>query len=204
MHNALLHSTPVIVRSNTNKQTQLKLMEKFSHLHGLSGIMQMKNKEKEVEQIANEPKKNANNKIPSVKVYQRHAQRSSVQGNSAVRSKNKSANQEEIIITAEPLLSANQGIKHVNAKKPQYDDTESGIFDQSETDNETKTSNMKNQLNAPLQMMLHNLAQLYEEKLTRQETELEHLRRRVQKQEKLMKQLAHVTMDLKADLDKVK
>ncbi|CAL4221917.1 unnamed protein product, partial [Meganyctiphanes norvegica] len=69
MHNALLHSTPVIFRSNTIKSkkltsrpTLLKLMEKVSHLHGLSGIMQMKHKDKEVKQVTNEPKKNTNKK----------------------------------------------------------------------------------------------------------------------------------------------
>ncbi|CAL4079804.1 unnamed protein product, partial [Meganyctiphanes norvegica] len=213
MHNSLICNTPVVVRCNTKKPkkltsspTLLKLMEKVSHIHGLSGIMHMKNKEKEESKVTNDQKKisNKKNKRPSVKVYKKHAQRSSARSNSSVNSTNKTSNQEEIIITAEPLLSAKPSIKRANSKQPQCDDTESGIFDQYDTDNESTTSSMENQRNAQLQMMLHILAQLYEEKLTRQETEMEHLRTRVQTQEKLMKQLAHVTMDLKSDLDKVK
>ncbi|CAL4063021.1 unnamed protein product [Meganyctiphanes norvegica] len=213
MHNSLIQNTPVIVRSNTVKPkkltsspTLLKLMEKVSNLHGLSGIMQMKNKDKEVRQDANDPKKSSNkkNKRPSVRVYQRHIQRSSARSNSSSKSNNKTSNQEEIIITTEPLLSAKPSIKRVNSNQPKCEETESGIFDTSDTDNEDATSKMEDQRNAQLQMMLHILAQLYEDKLTRQETELEHLRTRVQTQEKLMKQLVHVTMDLKTDLDKVK
>lgn len=58
--------------------------------------------------------------------------------------------------------------------------------------------------NAQLQMILRLLAQLYEEKVSRQDTEIQNMKMRIQTQDKLMKQMAHVVLELKEEVYKVK
>ncbi|CAL4062090.1 unnamed protein product, partial [Meganyctiphanes norvegica] len=199
MNNDLINNM-FAAKYNANKpnkpksgQTLLKLMEKFSHLHSLQGIMQKKNKNNEVGNFVNNS--NKKNKRPSVKVNKRHTKRSSTKSNSSVRSNSKISNQAEIIQTVEPLLSSNTSITYLNSTPPDS---------QSDTDNEDTLSNMENLRNAQIKMMMQILSQLYEKNLTRQDTELNHLRTHVQTHEKLMMQLVHLNMDLKADIDKLK
>ncbi|CAL4099765.1 unnamed protein product [Meganyctiphanes norvegica] len=199
LNNDLNHNPTV--QSNTNKPknltrspTVLKLMEKLSHLHILPGITQRTKKSKK--------KSNKNKKRPSVRIYQGDNRLSSKQINSSVTSNKKVSNEEETIITTEPLLSDVPSILHANSN--QSESEESGIYDESARDSEDTLSNMENLRNAQLQMMLRILSQLYDEKCSHQDTELEHLRTRVLSQDKLMKQLVNFTVDLKSDLDKLK
>ncbi|XP_064102460.1 histone H3.v1-like isoform X2 [Macrobrachium nipponense] len=58
--------------------------------------------------------------------------------------------------------------------------------------------------NAQLQMILRLLAQLYEEKVSRQDAEIQNMKARIQTQDKLMKQMAHVVLELKEEISRFK
>ncbi|CAL4062089.1 unnamed protein product [Meganyctiphanes norvegica] len=215
MQNAIIHKSPGIIQYNTNNSYKLassptifKLLEKVSHLHGLPGNMQTNGKDNEVRNKSNEYKKfsNKKNKRPSVKVYKRQIQNSSAQSNSFIFkvSNNKFLDQDEDSIEENPLLSTKPSMTYFTSKKTQCEETDSGISDQSDINSELITSDVNDRHNDQLQKMIRTLAQLNGEKLTRQETEFEHLRRRMQTQENSMTQLVHVTSDLKSKLDKHK
>ncbi|XP_068217074.1 uncharacterized protein [Palaemon carinicauda] len=58
--------------------------------------------------------------------------------------------------------------------------------------------------NAQLQMILRLLAQLYEEKVSRQDADIQNMKARIQTQDKLMKQMAHVVLELKEEICRIK
>ncbi|KAK7069308.1 hypothetical protein SK128_012748 [Halocaridina rubra] len=177
--------------------TLLRLLEKVSHIHStpFKAIKPTKPELKKIHRRGSEPKVTATKKVkrPSVKVY----------GNPATRHsgrKAKAANEEDDLENQCVVVSVDHKPKEIPPplKIPQEIPKYSKEFKDEPCKDEAETRN------AQLQMILRLLAQLYEERVTRQDTEIQNLKMRIQTQDKLMKQMAHVVLELKEEVSKMK
>ncbi|CAL4174385.1 unnamed protein product, partial [Meganyctiphanes norvegica] len=160
MNNAPTQNKPGLVKYDSNKSnkstgisTLFKLIEKLSRLHVRNCDNESKNNSKEI------------NNRPSLKVYKRQMKLSLTHSNTSITSFNKALNQEDGILTSDPLLTAKPSITGFNIKQSQYKravSCESGFFEEYDTDNEDSTSGMENLHNTQRKNQNDNESRLYE------------------------------------------
>ncbi|MPC38289.1 hypothetical protein E2C01_031794 [Portunus trituberculatus] len=202
------HQVPDIVRRHSepvNKPksapTLLRLLEKVSQIHSVpfkAGTSKNKNKAKNFFSRDAETRCYGSKKIkrPSVKVYNAPSRMSSR------RSKSSQEEDPRFFVSLDqqagipPIPTPVAAAAAEAAKGPQ-----AGA---SKTPRKSLSGDTFESRHAHLQMVLRLLSQLYQDKVGRQDTEIKMLKTRVQTQDKHLKKMANLLLQLREDVAKLK
>lgn len=176
----------------SSRPTILRLLDKMSHLHGIPGNP-LASKAKKPAKTPKEPRAFENKKArrPSVKVY--HNPPKARLSNRRSKATQMDGGEEPCIIVS---LDPNAAPTKVPAAA-----AEILVESQPSVKEQADPAAVRH---AQLQMILRLLAQLYEEKVSRQDTEIQNLKTKLQTQDKLMRQMAHLVLGLKEEVTKLK
>lgn len=177
---------------SSTRPTILRLLDKVSHLHGIPGNP-LSGKAKKAAKAAKEPRAFEAKKArrPSVKVYH-NPPKARLSNRRSKATQMDGAEEPCIIVSLDP-----------NASPTKVPAAAAEILVESQPSVQEQADPAAVR-HAQLQMILRLLAQLYEEKVSRQDTEIQNLKTKLQTQDKLMRQMAQLVLGLKEEVTKLK
>ncbi|KAF2351220.1 hypothetical protein FHG87_018025, partial [Trinorchestia longiramus] len=180
----------------------LKLLEKVSHIHDKPKTRPLGRRNAKIERTVSSGSQKI--KRPSLKVYQNNPQHGSGRRATAptipTQPPATEAKEARMVITgktnAGPRLSIRRSSRQSSTRGRSASVTTTGLKVSQVTEAELRS--------AHLEMMIKILATLYEEKISKQDTELKSLKDKFKSQDKIVKQIVHNILEVKSEVTNIK
>ena len=186
----------------TRSMSILKLLEKVSHLHEKPKHRPIARRNAKIERTMSSGSQKI--KRPSLKVYQNVPKHGSGRRATApaipTQPPETEAKEARMVITGKnsqgPRLSIRRASRQSSTRSRSASVTTTGLKVSQVTEAELRS--------AHLEMMIKILATLYEEKISKQDTEIKTLREKFKSQDKIVKQVVHNMLEVKAEVKSMK
>ncbi|XP_018009122.1 uncharacterized protein LOC108666717 [Hyalella azteca] len=180
----------------------LKLLEKVSHIHDKPKARPITRRNAKIERTVSSGSQKI--KRPSLKVYQNNPKHGSGRRATAptipTQPPATEAKEARMVITGKsnsgPRLSIRRSSRQSSGRARSASVTTTGLKVSQVTEAELRS--------AHLEMMIKILATLYEEKISRQDTEIKTLKDKFKSQDKIVKQIVHNMLEVKSEVTNIR